>query len=96
MENVVILPESKLRELFANELDAILQRRIPEIIRQANRKEIMTPADLKELTGMSYRMQKYHRDAGNLTFAQDGRKVFYQTADVEKFMADRRIKSTEG
>ena len=94
MENRVFIPtRSEFQDIISETVDAILSRRIPEIIRQANRKEIMTPADLKDLTGMSYRMQKYHRDAGNLSYSQDGRKVFYQTADIEKFMADRRINS---
>jgi len=91
MENVIILPENKVKELFKNELDSILKVRIPEIIRQANRKTYLTTSDLEELTGMTSATQKYHRDAGNLPYSQEGRRILYRTEDVEKFISDRRI-----
>jgi len=34
MENVIILPESKVKELFKSELDAILEARIPALARR--------------------------------------------------------------
>ena len=91
MENVVILPEQKIRELFQEQLEAALQRRIPEIIRRASRKEYITTTELQELTGMSPRMQAYHRENGHLPYSQEGRKIWYKTADVERFFDDRRI-----
>ena len=95
MENVVILPESKVKELFKSELESVLQSRIPNIIRQANRKEFLTTSEVEELTGMSSRMQKYHRDEGNLPYHQEGRKIIYRTEDVERFWDDRRINEAE-
>ena len=91
MENVAILPENKIRQIFAEELEAILTRRIPAIVRQANRKEYLTTTEVEELTGMSARMQKYHRDAGNLPYSQEGRKIIYKTSDLERFIEERRI-----
>lgn len=91
MDNVIILPEAKVKELFKSELDAILKDRIPQIIRQANRKEYMTTAELEELTGMSSPTQKYHRDAGNLPYHQEGRRILYRTVDVEQFINERRV-----
>jgi len=91
MENVVILPESKVKELFASELESILKSRIPQIIRQANRKEYLTTGEVEELTGISSRMQKYHRDEGNLPFSQEGRKIIYRTEDIEQFLDERRV-----
>ena len=94
MENVIILPENKVKELFKSELDSILKARIPEIIRQANRKTYLTTADLEELTGMTSATQKYHRDAGNLSFSQEGRRILYKTEDVENFISERRVEAT--
>lgn len=93
MENVAILPESKVKELFSRELDKVLRRRIPQLIRAANRKEYLTTGDVKELTGLSSRMQKYHREAGNLPWAQEGRKIIYRTVDVERFIEERMIEA---
>lgn len=97
MNTEIFIPTKKeFQDIISETVDAILAQRIPQIMRQANRKEILTAAELKELTGMSYRMQKYHRDAGNLSYSRDGRKIFYKTTDVEGFMDERRIKAKEG
>ncbi len=96
MESNVFIPtESKFREILNDTVDAILEARIPEIIRKANRKEILTTAEFQELTGCSYRVQQYLRNEGKIPFSQEGRKIFYKTTDVEKFMADRRIEARE-
>lgn len=91
MDNVIILPESKFRQILNEELDTILESRIPEIIRRSNRKEYITTAEFKELTGCSHRMQQYYREEGIIPYSQEGRKIFYKTTDVEKFMKDRRV-----
>ena len=94
MNTEIFIPTKKeFQDILSETVDAILAQRIPQIIRQANRKEILTPAEVKELTGMSYRMQKYHREQKNLPHSRDGRKIFYQTTDVETFMTDRRIEA---
>ena len=93
MENVTILPESKIRQIFREEQEAVLKRLIPSIVRRATCKKYLTTKELEELTGMSPRMQKYHRDAGNLPYSQEGegRKIIYSADDVDKFILERRI-----
>jgi len=92
MNSEIFIPtESKFREIISETVDSLLSQRIPQIIRQANRKEYLTTSEFEELTGMSSPTQKYHRDAGNLPFSQDKRRVLYRTLDVEKFISDRRI-----
>jgi len=94
MENQIFIPTKKeFQEIISETVDALLSRRIPQIIRQANRKEYLTTSDLEELTGMSAPTQKYHRDAGNLPYSQEGRRILYRTEDVERFISDRRIVS---
>lgn len=92
MDNQVFIPtKQEFREILNNTLDEILARRIPQIMRQANRKEYLTTSDLEELTGMTSRTQKYHRDAGNIAFSQEGRRILYSTQDVESFIQDRKV-----
>lgn len=96
MSNQVFIPtESKFREILNETVDDVLARRIPQIMRQANRKEYMTTAEVEDLTGMSSSTQKYHRDAGNLPWSQEGRRILYRTEDVEEFIEDRRINMKE-
>lgn len=92
MENQVFIPtKEEFRKLLNETVDKVLARRIPQIMRQANRKEYLTTAELEELTGMTSRTQKYHRDAGNLSYSQEGRRILYKTEDVERFIDERRI-----
>lgn len=89
--NVVVLTESQLKQLINETVSELLDQRIPEIIRRANRKEYITSAEFKELTGCSYRVQSYLRSENKITFSQEGRKIFYKTTDVEKFIDERKI-----
>jgi hypothetical protein len=92
MKNQIFIPtKEEFKEIISDTVDSILARRIPQIIRQANSKTFLTTKDVEKLTGMSSRMQKYHRDAGNLSFSQEGRKIIYRTEDIERFIEERRI-----
>lgn len=92
MKSQVFIPnEEKFREIISDEVESLLERRIPEIIRRANRKEYLTTAELKELTGISFRKQHYLRQEKKISFVQEGRSILYRTEDVEKFMEEHRI-----
>lgn len=92
MNSKIFIPtREEFKDILSETVDQLLARRIPQIIRQANRKDYLTTAELKELTGFSYRVQKYHRDKGNLTFIHEGRKFLYPVDDVERFMNERKI-----
>jgi|AntRauTorckE6833_2_1112554.scaffolds.fasta_scaffold02124_2 hypothetical protein len=92
-QEVFIPTQQKFEEIIERKTASVLKSLIPKIIRQANRKEYLTTSEVQELTGMSSRMQKYHRDEGNLPYSQEGRKIIYRTVDVEKFIEKRRIES---
>lgn len=94
-ENIFIPTEAKFREILNETVDTILENRIPQIIRKANRKEYITTSEFKELTGCSYRVQHYLRTEGKISYSQEGRKIFYRTEDVETFMKERRILASE-
>ena len=93
--NVIVLTEDQIKQIITETIESVIEIRIPELMRKVNRKEILTTNELKELTGMSYRMQKYHRENGNLPYSQDGRRIFYLTIDVERFIADRKVGVTD-
>lgn len=79
------------KELFME----LLHQEIPKLVRKANRKEYLTTADFEELYGCSRELQKYYRDEG-LPYSQEGRKIWYRTEDVERFMDERRVNDPEG
>ncbi|MEX0906243.1 MAG: hypothetical protein WD604_14505 [Balneolaceae bacterium] len=94
-QEVFIPTQSKFEEILDRKISAILENRIPQIIRKANRKEYITTKEFKELTGCSHSVQQYLREENKIAFSQEGRKVFYRTIDVEKFMSERRIEAKE-
>lgn len=97
MENALyVASRQEFQEIIVESVDELLLRRIPEIIRQANSKEYLTSKELKDLTGFSYRTQKYHRDKGNLTFINEGRRFLYPVNEIERFMRERMIEAKKG
>lgn len=94
--NQVFIPtRDDFKDLLAETVEQILERRIPEIIRRANRKEFLTTNEFEELTGASHRLQKYYRQTKKLPYSQEGRKIIYRTSDVEKFIRDREIRGRD-
>lgn len=94
MKKQVFIPtREEFKEVLSETVESLLERRIPKIIRRANRKEYLTTAEFKELTGCSHRVQHYLRSEKKIPYSQEGRKIFYRTEDVEQFMEERRISS---
>ncbi len=88
---IVVATEEQFRAMIRQEVEAILQQSIPKIMRKASRKEYITTAEFKELTGCSHRFQQYYRSERKIPFSQEGRKIFYKMDDVERFMEERRV-----
>jgi len=88
---IVVASEEQLRDMIREEVESILQHSIPEIIRRASRKEYITNAEFKELTGCSFRIQKYYMDKKKISYSQEGHKVFYKMVDVDRFMDEWKV-----
>lgn len=94
MKTQVCVPTRKgFKQILSETVESLLERWVPQIIRRANQKEYLTTAEFKELTGCSYPVQHYLRSEKKISYSQEGRKIFYRTEDVEKFMEERRISS---
>lgn len=91
-KSVFIPTRNEYEQILKDTVDSILTRRIPEILRRADRKPYLTTKDLKDLYGISYRMQKYYRDECNLPFVQEGKKIIYDTVEFEHFLDGRKTK----
>lgn len=81
--------EKMQREIFED----MLSKMLPKMLRAANRKEYLTTKDLRDDFGISYQLQKYYRDEGQIPFSQEGNKIWYKTAEIEQFVDDRRIEA---
>jgi hypothetical protein len=92
---VFIPTEEKFKEMQKKLFKQMLHQELPKIIRAANRKEWLTTKDLRDDFGISYELQKYYRDEGLISYSQQGRKIWYETESVEKFISDRKILKNE-
>lgn len=96
MEKDIFVPTRKaMDEMLEEKFNEILEKKIPKLIRKANRKPYLTTSDFKELFGVSSRLQKHYRDNCGLPYIQEGKKIFYKTDEVEEWLEKRRVnKST--
>lgn len=92
-DSIIIVTKAEFRDFLEETVSSLLERKIPKIIRRANRKEYLSTSEFRTLTGCSYRKQHYLRSEKKISYSQDGRKVFYRTEDVEQFMEERRIEA---
>ncbi|MBD3615850.1 MAG: helix-turn-helix domain-containing protein [Gracilimonas sp.] len=93
MNDLVVTPLGELEDRIRQIVREEFRSEAPAIVKQANRKDYLTTAEFKELTGMCYRTQKYHRDAENIEYVQDGRRILYPIKAVDQFLEERRVKA---
>jgi excisionase family DNA binding protein len=90
MQTVVLTP-TELTELIENAVEKSVSRHIPEAIRNATKKYFLTVDELSQLTGWSRRTIQYLRDSRQLPFYQDGRRILFSTAEIEKYLESKKI-----
>lgn len=96
MNNNVFVPtEEKYKEILQNELEEVVKRLFPKLIRQSNRKQWLTTTEFENLFGVSPRLQKYYRDEKDLPYYQEKRKIVYNTDEVEEWFADRKVNGSK-
>lgn len=92
-ENLFVQSEQQLRKTQREIVTETLHEVLPKILRSTKTKKYLTTKDLKEDYNIGYELQKYYRDEGLLGFSQEGRKIWYRTSEIEKFILDRRVEA---
>ena len=91
MQTVVLSP-NELTELIDGAVERSISKHVPELLRQAVRKEYLTTDELCALTGWSRRTVQYLRDSRQVPFIQDGRRILFKTDEIEKYLQERRVR----
>ena len=91
MQTVVLSPE-ELSDLIDGAVERSISKHVPELLRKATRKEFLTVEELSELTGWSRRTIQYLRDSRQLPFYQDGRRILFQTDEIEQYIREKRVR----
>jgi excisionase family DNA binding protein len=91
MQTAAIPTPEELSKLIDEAVERSVTKHIPELLRQAVRKPFLTTDELCELTGWSRRTVQYLRDSRQLPFYQDGRRILFDTSEIEGYLRSRRI-----
>ena len=85
-EPIIVAHEGALRRLINEAVEDAVQHSLPELLRRATRKPWMTREEVLELTGWSVRTLAYLRQERKIAFSQEGRKILYETASLERLL----------
>lgn len=92
MKQQIFIPtEEDFRLIVKEVVENVLANRLPQTIRNLQKKDYLTTSELKELTGYSPKRQKDLRDRGDLNYYQTGKKILYRTSEVEEYLNSIRV-----
>ena len=84
--SLVVIEREDLEQLIHQAVERAVSKKVPEIVREATRKEWLDTDELMEYTGWSRRTCQYLRDERKIPFSQDGRKILYPIEGIENFL----------
>jgi excisionase family DNA binding protein len=90
MQVVTVTPD-ELSELVQQAVEKSVTKHVPGLLRRATKKPFLTVDELSQLTGWSRRTIQYLRDSRQLPFIQDGRRILFDTDEVELYLGSRKI-----
>lgn len=70
----------------------LMKQELPSLLRKAKRKPWMNTNELMELTGWSRRKIQYLRDERKIPFTQQGKRILYNTDEVEEYFRKHKIR----
>ena len=96
MEPVVVVHEEAIRRIVRDAVQQAVRDALPEAVRRATRKPWLTRGEVLELTGWSVRTLAYLRQERKIAFSQEGRKILYETASLERLLQSGYVPARRG
>ena len=93
---VIVAHEDALRRIVSDAVNTAVQNAIPDLIRRTTRKPWLTRDEVLELTGWSVRTLAYLRQERKIAFSQEGRKILYETASLERLLESGYVPARRG
>lgn len=90
-----ITSKEELDALIRQAVEESVKNKLPEIISKAARKPIYTIEETCDLLGVSKRHLQYLRDTEQISYVQNGRKIYFRAEDLDQFCSENYFK-TEG
>lgn len=95
MENLIISSKEDIREILTDIIEKSISSKIPEIVKKASRKDYYTIDEVCKMLEVSRRHLQYLRDSGQISFVQNGRKIYFKAEDLDEFFDANYIEREE-
>ncbi len=91
-----ITSKEELDALIRQAVEESVKNKLPEIISKAARKPIYTIEETCDLLGVSKRHLQYLRDTEQISYVQNGRKIYFRAEDLDQFCSENYFKREGG
>ncbi|OAN61758.1 hypothetical protein A8B79_04855 [Balneola sp. EhC07] len=89
--NAYIPSKEELKSLIEETIKPLLKEEIPSLIRNASKKQWVSPEELEEISGLTIRSQQHLRSEKRIPYHKEGRKVYYNMNEIEEYMRSNKI-----
>lgn len=86
MDTLIITTREDLEATINDTIQKAILESLPETIRRANIKPLLTKKELSELTGWSLRKIDYLKSRGEIEYKQIGRSILFPTEKVFEYL----------
>lgn len=91
--NTYIPSKDEFQKAIKEAVEQAVVQRLPEIISKATRKEYYNIDETCEILDVTRRHLQYLRDSGQISFVQNGRKIYFRTEDLDEFFNKNYIEA---
>lgn len=91
--NTYISTKQELETAIKTAVEHAVCERLPYLIKKAARKEYYTIKETCELLDVTRRHLQYLRDSGQISYVQNGRKIYFKAEDLDEFFNENYIQS---
>ncbi len=88
-----ISTKEELQKAISEAVQNAVTEKLPEIIQRATRKSYYTIDEVCQLLDVTRRHLLYLRQSGQISYVQNGRKIYFRASDLEKFFQDNLIEN---
>ena len=90
--DVYIPTRHELEASIGEAVEKAVAQKLPEIVSKVARKPVYSLDETCELLEVSRRHLQYLRDTGQISFIQNGRKIYFRAEDLDEFFEKNYIK----
>ena len=87
-----ITSKEELEQAVNQAVSELFERRLPQIIRRSNRKEMLTVQELAEFTGWSKRTIYYLKNEHKIPFIQENHRILFRMDDIEEYFHKNEVR----